>query len=205
MKEGALEIFGALWDGVKGLVSNAWGMLSGAFRTLWSKISGWFGDLKDDALNWGKNMISGFIDGIKAKATAVKDAALGVMGGIGKFLGFNSPAEEGPGRNIVKWGANMIDGFLDGVDSQKRSAGQSVSSLVSVMEPNQLENKEYITKNNNISNEKIERLLIELIQAVKENRTIRIGDKEFNTYVGETAGNEGGQRIRRIERGLPQT
>jgi len=205
MKEGALEIFGALWDGVKGLVSNAWGMLSGAFSTLWGKISGWFGDLKGDALRWGKNMISGFIDGIKAKARAVKDAALGVMGGIGKFLGFNSPAEEGPGRNIVKWGANMIDGFLDGVNSQKRSAGQSVSGIVSNMQPDQLERKEYFSENNSINSEGIESLLIELIQAVKENRTIKIGEKDFNTYVGETAGNEGGQRIRRIERGLPQT
>jgi phage-related protein len=162
MKEGALDIFGALWGGVKGLVSNAWGMLSGAFSTLWGKISGWFGDLKGDALRWGKNMISGFIDGIKAKATAVKDAALGVMGGIGKFLGFNSPAEEGPGRNIVKWGANMIDGFLDGVNSQKRTAGESMSDVVKNM------SSETAMPVRNISNNENDSKMRDLLDLLRE-------------------------------------
>jgi len=157
MKEGALEIFGALWDGIKGTVGNAWSMLSGSFGILWDNISGWFTGLADDALNWGKNMISGFIDGIKSKANAVKDAALGVMGGIGSFLGFNSPAEEGPGRNIVKWGANMIDGFLEGVDSKLGDVRMAVANVSGNLNPgdyarqkaNLINQNE--TKNNNIT------------------------------------------------------
>lgn len=138
MKEGALEIFGALWDGVKGLVSNAWGLISGAFSGLWDKISGWFTGLKDDAKEWGKNMIDGFIGGIKNMYSKVTEAVSGVIDSVGDFLGFNSPAKKGEGRNIVKWGANMIDGFLDGVKSKIRDAENAVGSIVSSMQPSDL-------------------------------------------------------------------
>lgn len=206
VKDGLLRIWNALWDGVKGVVSGAWGLISGSLSNLWNNISNWFTGLKDDALRWGRNMITGFIDGIKEKIGKVGDAVSGITGKVGSFLGFNSPAEEGEGRHIVEWGANMIDGFLDGVESQMGNAGRMMNDVVGNMKPGDLPSgkvEQQHSRNND--NTHTDDLLIQLIQAVKENRTIRIGEKEFNSYVGETAGNEGGTRIRRIKRGLPQT
>src|SRR5699024_7345735 len=42
---------------------------------------------------------------------------------------------EGPGRHIVEWGRNMIDGFLDGVETEGRKAGSVMSSIVGSMKP----------------------------------------------------------------------
>jgi phage-related protein len=80
-------------------------------------------------------MIQGFIDGIKAMASKVSDAVSGVIDGAKDFIGFNSPAEKGEGRNIVKWGANFIDGFLDGVDSMKPEVGFAMNDIVGSMKP----------------------------------------------------------------------
>jgi len=80
-------------------------------------------------------MIDGFIDGIKSMAGAVKDAAKNVISGIGDFLKFWSPAKKGEGRDIVKWGANMIDGFLDGARGMRGQVGRVIGDLVGNMQP----------------------------------------------------------------------
>lgn len=129
IKDGLLRIWNALWDLIKGVVAGAWTLLSGTFASLWTSISGWFTGLKDDASKWGKNMIQGFIDGIAGMISKVKDTVKNVMNAVGDFIGFNSPTKEGPGRNIVKWGRNMVDGFLDGVDEEGKSIGGIISNL----------------------------------------------------------------------------
>lgn len=129
IKDGLLKIWKALWDLIKGVVAGAWGLLSGVFATLWGHVSRWFTGLKDDAFKWGKNMIQGFIDGILGMINKVKSAVGKVINTVGDFLGFSSPTKKGPGRNIVKWGRNMVDGFLEGVDEEGKSVGGIISNL----------------------------------------------------------------------------
>lgn len=124
MGDGLKQIWSGLWQAIESTVRGAWGLLSNAFSFLWSKISGWFTDLKDQAFSWGKNMISGFVDGIKSMGSAVANAASGVVDKAADFIKFWSPAKKGEGRFITQWGENMIDGFLDGV----RKAMPSVES-----------------------------------------------------------------------------
>lgn len=135
MKRAGINIFKSLWDGIKGIVGGAWGLLSGAFKALWNSIKKWFGGLAKDALQWGRNMISGFIDGIKGMAKKAADAAKNVVSSVAGFLKFWSPAKKGEGRGIVKWGANMIDGFLDGVESKARDVERIVGSVTSRLRP----------------------------------------------------------------------
>ena len=84
-------------------------------------------------------MISGFVDGIKSKISAVTDAVSNVTSAVKGFLGFSSPAKKGEGRHIVNWGANMIDGFLDGVRSQERNAQLAMNNIVGAMQPSSME------------------------------------------------------------------
>lgn len=139
MKEALTGIWESLWDGIKGIVEGAWNLLSGAFGALWDQIGGWFTGLKDDAVDWGKNMISGFIDGIKSMAGKVGDAAKNVVSSVGDFLKFWSPAKKGEGRYIEHWGANMIDGFLDGVKQESSKAGKVIDDMIKSMSPNSLD------------------------------------------------------------------
>ncbi|MEI5909451.1 hypothetical protein WAK64_20695 [Bacillus spongiae] len=135
MGEGIEKIWDGLWGAIGDILSGAWGILSGAFDDLWDDISDWFSDLKDDAKKWGKNMISGFVDGIFAKIDSVSSAAATVASKIGDFIGFNSPSKKGEGRNIVKWGRNMIDGFLEGAEAMIPNAELVMNNVVSVMKP----------------------------------------------------------------------
>lgn len=134
IKDGLLKIWKSLWNLIKGVVEGAWDLLSGVFGGLWTSISSWFTGLKDDALQWGKNMIQGFIDGIFGMIDKVKNAVTSVMNVVGDFLGFNSPAKKGEGRNIVKWGRNMVSGFLDGVDEEGKKLGVAISDIVGSVE-----------------------------------------------------------------------
>lgn len=139
MKEAAIEIWEALWNGVKGILEGAWNLLSGAFGALWKNISDWFSDLKDSAIEWGKNFIDGFIEGMKSMGQAVANAAAEVVKKAGEFLKFWSPAKKGEGRYIVHWGRNMIDGFLDGVRQESKKAGKVINDMIKSMSPKALD------------------------------------------------------------------
>lgn len=133
IKEGLIKIWESLWDGVKGVVEGAWNLVSGAFGALWDNISGWFTGMKDDAIQWGANMIGGFIDGIKSKAADVAKAASDIVKSAGDFIKFWSPSKKGEGRYITHWGANMIDGFLDGVSSQTNATQKVMAGVIDGM------------------------------------------------------------------------
>src|SRR5699024_11010922 len=109
----------------------------------------------------------------------------------------------GEGRHIVEWGANMIDGFLDGVESQISNAEDSMNDVISSMYPDYLKAPPVEQgRQPGVETEKLEDLLIELISAVQEKRTFRIGGRDFEEYVGSVADDQGGNRVRMSERGL---
>lgn len=135
MGQGLEKIWDGIWKVINSILSGAWGLLSGTFSGLGRKISDWFTGLKRDAVNWGKNLIQGFIDGIAAMIGKVKDAASNVTKAVKGFLGFNSPSKYGEGRFITKWGRNMIDGFLDGSEEKIPEAEMMMNKVVGAMKP----------------------------------------------------------------------
>lgn len=204
IKAGLTQIWESLWSGIKGVVSGAWSMLSGAFSTLWSQISGWFTGLKDDALGWGRNMIQGFIDGINQMVDKVKNAASNVVNGVKGFLGFNSPAEEGEGQHIVEWGANMIDGFLDGVESQITNAKKTMNSVVDNMKPGDAPQGkvDLQAQTESVELSWLEELMLELIKAVREGGQLFVDGRPMARILAPHMGEEGGERIKDEDRGL---
>src|SRR5690625_213964 len=205
MRDAVMGIWESLWNGVKKVISGAWGLLKGAFGSLWNSIKDWFFGIKDDAVQWGKNMIQGFIDGIKNMAGKVKDAAKGVIDNVAGFLKFWSPAEEGEGRFITEWGANMVDGFLDGVRSEAPEAGKVMNDLIEGMSPKALDfnatvgSRGFVQTANPQGTGNVERLLIELIQAVREGKNIIMDGREVGKILEPhvTEVQEMNERIRR--------
>lgn len=116
MAEGAKTIFSTLWENIKNIVAGAWNLLSGVFGILKDNITGWFTGLISNSFNWGKNLIGGFVDGIKSMVGAVGSAVSNVVDNVKDFIGFNSPTKKGEGRYIIDWGYNMIDGFIEGMN-----------------------------------------------------------------------------------------
>lgn len=130
MSEGLKLIWQGLWSAVKSIVEGAWGLLSGAFDVLKNRISDWFTGLATNAVQWGKNLINGFIDGIKSMAGAVTNAVKNVIGNVKDYMGFNSPSKKGEGQHIVEWGYNMIDGFIEGINQALPELEKTMNSAI---------------------------------------------------------------------------
>lgn len=138
MDAAILSIVESMWEGIKNLFAAAWDLISGPLNELDKLLTGWFDDLMTSAIQWGKNMIQGFIDGISSMGKNIREAVTGVMSNIGDYLKFWSPAKKGEGRYITHWGANMVDGFLDGVRDEASEAGKIMNDLVQSMNPDKL-------------------------------------------------------------------
>ena len=74
--------------------------------------------------------MNGFIQGIKDKINAVRNATANVINNIKDFLGFHSPAKEGEGRHITEWGENMVLGFIDGIDNKTKTLRNKMSNML---------------------------------------------------------------------------
>lgn len=122
------------WNTLKTNAVNTWGDIKSSIgnkvNEIKNAVSEKFTEMINSAKNWGRNMIQGFIDGIKAMASKVKDAASGIVKSVASFLGFHSPAKEGEGRHIIEWGENMILGFMDGIDNESANLRAKMNSLL---------------------------------------------------------------------------
>ena len=67
-----------------------------------------------DPVQWGKDMISGFIEGIKNMIGRVKDAATSVADAVKGILGFSEP-DEGPLSNFHTFAPDMMKLFASGI------------------------------------------------------------------------------------------
>lgn len=75
-------------------------------QTIWNVLK----ELPGKALQWGKDMLQGFIDGIKSMLGNIGDAAKNVGSKIKEFLHFSRP-DKGPLREYETWMPDMIKGL----------------------------------------------------------------------------------------------
>ena len=78
------------------------------------KMATMFMELPKKAIEWGKDLLTGFIDGIKSKINALVDTVKGVASKVKSFLGFSEP-EEGPLSNFHTYAPDMMDLFAKGI------------------------------------------------------------------------------------------
>lgn len=101
----------SVWSGIKAWFSSLPGKLSEAFQSAKTTILGW----GKSAVTWGADMIKGFINGIKQKASAlgsaIKDLA---KNSIKKFLHFSVP-DAGPLADADTWMPDMVDLMATGL------------------------------------------------------------------------------------------
>lgn len=119
------------WENVKSTLQNAGEAIKSAISNIGSAIKSKFQEIINNARSWGQNLIQGFIQGIRDKIAAVRDAAASVVAAAKDFLGFNSPAKKGEGRYIEVWGANFVKGFITGMKSMQTSLQKTAASMSS--------------------------------------------------------------------------
>lgn len=97
-----------------------------------SSIINTFFGLRDKAINWGADMLQGFIDGIKQKVGQVKDAVGNVAKSIKKKIGFSVP-EEGPLADADTYMPDFMNLLTKGIEANKAKVLDSLNGLANDM------------------------------------------------------------------------
>ena len=122
--------------GIVALLAAAWATnlfdIRGKTKAAIEFIIDKFNDVKNlitDAKSWGKDLIQAFIDGIISKVTDVGKAVKMIAGKVKDYIGFESPTKEGPGKDIMKWGPNMVQSFAEGINRSTPTINNAFSGL----------------------------------------------------------------------------
>ena len=128
--DGVVSFFTGIWDGITNAfsavgtwfsdkfheavdkVKGAWDGIKEFFSGIWEKIKSGF--KISDALNWGKDLIKNFLDGIKQKWEDLKQGVRNVANTVKSFLGFSEP-KEGPLSNFHTYAPDMMKLFAQGI------------------------------------------------------------------------------------------
>lgn len=91
-----------------------------------------FGLLSDDAVKWGKDLIQGFIDGIKKMMGNLKSTVSNVASTIASFLHFSVP-DVGPLADFDKSGGDMIDEFIKSMNRETPELEAALNNTASII------------------------------------------------------------------------
>ena len=117
------------------------GLVNG-IRAFFGKITEVVGDIKEkcdlgklakDALQWGKDMIQGFADGISKAKDAVGNAIHTIADKITALLHFSRP-DEGPLRNYEQWMPDFMRGLANGIDDNSNLVYAATGRLAAGMQ-----------------------------------------------------------------------
>jgi len=112
------------WDAVKGIFVDVWEGIQNIFKALkpdeWLKpffvrINNFFYNLRQSFVDFGKNLITGLIDGIKSMFSKVTDTVSGLGNTIkDKFTGFLGI--KSPSTIFAEYGSNITKGLTLGIE-----------------------------------------------------------------------------------------
>ena len=119
------------FEGFRNFWINAWEAIkTGAtaavdwVRNALQNLGNFFANLGSSALQWGKDLIQNFINGIKQMWENAKNTVKNFAQMIKDFLGFSEP-KEGPLSDFSTYSPDMVDLFVKGLkDNQQKVADQ---------------------------------------------------------------------------------
>ncbi len=117
------------WDNIQNIVELGAEGVKKLINKLGTALGEIFTGLINSALNWGRNLLQSFIDGIKEKWSVLLDTVRNIADTVADYLGFSSPTKKGPGRFIEEWGANMVKAFADGMNKELASLQMSLGNM----------------------------------------------------------------------------
>lgn len=99
---------------------------------LWDSIKTTVMNVVSKAAEWGRDLINGFINGIKSKIEAFKNTISGIAGTIRSFLHFSVP-DEGPLTDYETWMPDFVDGLAKGIEKNRGKIRSAMGGLTSDM------------------------------------------------------------------------
>lgn len=118
------------WCGDVGAAgAKAWKGLQDGAKAAWDWISGGFKGMADQAVAWGKGLIESFKKGMDSARKWLEDGCKSIGDSIKNFLGIHSPAKEGPLRELMDWGPNLVKSYASGIRSELPTLTSAVSQM----------------------------------------------------------------------------
>lgn len=122
VKEKAIQVRDKVvevWNNIKDKVSDAVSRLGETVKGVWENIKNAFSGFVQNALNWGSDLISNFIQGIMNKFAALRDSVVNVANTVKSYLGFSEP-EAGPLSDFHTYAPDMMELFAKGIRDNER-------------------------------------------------------------------------------------
>lgn len=110
------SVLSSAWSAIRSAASSAWNGVISTISGAASHIRSVLSSIASEAFSWGRNFISMLAQGISSGIHTVESAGGAVARAIAKFLGFHSPAEEGPGAEADTWAPNLMKMFAQGIE-----------------------------------------------------------------------------------------
>lgn len=144
------EVFSTIWEFISGIATSIWDAITTAFTNIWTSITTTVGNIKDSivegftaaidwikglpaqAIQWGKDIIQGIVDGIKSAIGKVGEAVSSVADKIKGFLGFSEP-DEGPLSDFHTYMPDMISLMTQGIKAGKSKIKEALGDLTGDM------------------------------------------------------------------------
>lgn len=106
--ETGMNLLGAFIEGIISAIKGVFDAGTKIVENVWNGIK------TLNPIQWGKDLISNFIQGIKDKFAALKESVRGVASTVKKMLGFSEP-EEGPLSDFHTYAPDMMKLFAKGI------------------------------------------------------------------------------------------
>ena len=124
-----------LWSRIYSQVSSMWNKIYAVIKDITDRIKSLFTGLVSSAFNWGKNLLSSFIDGVKSMFGRLWDTLSSVGETVSGFLGFHSPTKLGPGRFADEWAPNFMEMFADGLRDNMHLIKDAMGDITAGLQP----------------------------------------------------------------------
>lgn len=125
-----ISAVGNIWDSITNGVKNFAKNLIGAIRGLWNSVLQFFSSI--NLFESGQKLISTFIDGIKAKASALIDSVKEIFSKVREYLPF-SDAHIGPLSQLTLSGQRLIttigEGTQQGTPTLLKNVDEALSTV----------------------------------------------------------------------------
>lgn len=123
----------SIWDSIKSAVSTKVSGVKTAIQDGFQAAVDWIKGLASDAWNWGADIISGIIDGIKSMINNLADTVTGVADTIRDFLHFSVP-DKGPLTDYESWMPDFMKGLAEGINKSKKYVEKAVNGVAQAMQ-----------------------------------------------------------------------
>lgn len=123
------------WSNITSTTSSYWSKVRNTISGIGSSIKNTLSGLASSAYNWGRNLLNSFINGIKSKISALTNIASNAASKVSRFLGFHSPAEEGPGKTADKWAPNLVRMYVEGIKAGIPNIRSAVQQMADSLSP----------------------------------------------------------------------